>query len=661
MGEKNISETLKKELEGLVPLSIKENTLNQLKEWGRILRGDIIKMTTIAGSGHPGGSMSSIDLYLLTYCSARINPHNPSDPNRDRVVVSHGHTSPAVYAVLGRLGFFDIDIAISTFRLAGSPFEGHIERCVPGIEWTTGNLGQGLSAGVGFALAGKLLKKDFRTFVLMSDAEQCKGQVVEARRVARKYNLNNLTVIIDYNDRQISGKVSEIMPINLQEEYEACGWHVIEINGHDYSEIYNALHQATNIESPVAIIAHTVMGKGVSFMEGDVQFHGRALKPDEYKKALEELGIEDDLERLQELRNNPSTLKSISFGQTPPDKGHAIMPDQGKPFTYTPEDKLDNRTAFGKALENLIAINKEKNAPPVAVFDCDLAESVRTHFVWKSFPEHFFELGVQEHTTATIAGAISTQGVVSFFADFGVFGIDETYNQHRLNDINFTNLKLVTTHNGIDVGQDGKTHHCIDYIGVFRNLYGFKIIVPCDPNQTDRVIRYIATTPGNFLVVMGRSKTPIIVDEKGEPYFGNEYTFEYGKADIIFSGRDAAILTMGQMLPRALTARKILKEEHSIETMVVHISCPLAIDEEAIERAASTGLIVTYEDHNVYSGLGSIIAEYIAEKGLHTRLIKMGITDYQGSGQPEDLFRMNSLSSEHLVNIIKKAFSKKKS
>ncbi|MCD6384717.1 transketolase [Candidatus Sumerlaeota bacterium] len=647
-------------LEGLERPSLDEDTLNQLREWGRILRGDIIKMTSLAGSGHPGGSMSSIDLFLVTYCSARINPHNPYDPDRDRVVVSHGHTSPGVYAVLGRLGFFDIDSAISTFRLAGSPFEGHIERCVPGIEWTTGNLGQGLSVGCGFALAGKLLKKEFHTFVLMSDAEQCKGQVAEARRVAHKYNLNNITVIIDYNDRQISGKVSEIMPINIRAVFEAESWYVIDINGHDYSEIYTALHDAMKINSPVAIIGHTVIGKGVSFMEGDEQFHGRALKPDEYKKALAELDIEDDLERYRQLRNEPSTLKSISFGHTPGDKGHAVLPDAGNPITYTPEDNLDNRTAFGKALENLIAINKEKKTPPVAVFDCDLAGSVKTNLVWKSFPDYFFELGVQEHNTATIAGAISTQGVVSFFADFGVFGIDETYNQHRLNDINFTNLKLVTTHNGIDVGQDGKAHQCIDYIGVVRNLYGFKVIVPCDPNQTDRVIRYIATTPGNFLIVMGRSKTPVIADEKGEPYFGNDYTFEYGKADIIFSGRDAAIITMGQMLSRALTARKILKEEHSIETMVIHMSCPLTIDEEAIGRAASTGLVVTYEDHNVHSGLGSIVADYIAEKGLRTRLIKMGITEYLGSGLPENLFRMASLNPEQLVSTIKNALSKKK-
>ncbi len=659
MTDKHINQKLKQSIEGLESSSLTQNQVEQLAQWGRIIRGDILKMTTLAGSGHPGGSMSSADFYLVTHCAARIDPEKPFDPDRDRIVVSHGHTSPGVYSVLGRLGFFDPDCAISTFRLAGSPFEGHIERCVPGVEWSTGNLGQGLSAACGFAFAARMHKKDYRVFALMSDAEQCKGQAAEARRVANKFNLNNITVIIDYNNKQISGNVSDIMPIDLEAVYKAAGWEVLEVDGHDYADIYQALYRAATIDAPVAIIASTVMGKGVSFMEDDEKYHGKALKLDDYKKALAELDIHDDLDKFEEMRADQSTLKSISFGHCPGEKGHAVLAESGEAFTYMQEDKKDNRTAFGKALENLIAVNTGKSAPPVAVFDCDLAGSVKTNFAMKSFPDNFFECGVQEHTTATIAGAISTQNVVSFFADFGVFGIDETYNQHRLNDINFTNLKLITTHNGIDVGEDGKTHQCLDYVGLIRNLYGFKLIVPADPNQTDRAIRYIAATPGNFLVVMGRSVLPLITNEEGGPYFGDDYVFEYGKADIIFSGRDAAIITMGAMVPRAMEARKILKSEHGIEAMVINNSCPLEIEEEAISRAAATGLIVTYEDHNVHSGLGAMVANVLAERDIKARLVKMGATGYNGSGKPDQLFQLASLSPDDLVATITDAMEKK--
>ena len=272
------------------------NSLKNLSERARLARGDILKMTTLAGSGHPGGSMSSIDFYLVLYSFAKIDPENPDDPDRDRIVISHGHTSPGVYAALGRTGFFSIEAAIVNFRKAGSPFEGHVEKGIPGLEWNTGNLGQGLSAGCGFALGAKVLKKDFHVFVAMGCGEQQKGQISEARRFAIKYGLDNLTAIIDYNNRQISGITGEIMPQNILKNYESDGWKVLEIDGHQFEEIYRALREATLSKVPTAIIAHTVMGKGVSFMEGREEYHGRALTLEEYKRAIAELGVEDDLE-----------------------------------------------------------------------------------------------------------------------------------------------------------------------------------------------------------------------------------------------------------------------------------------------------------------------------------------------------------------------------
>jgi transketolase len=631
-----------------------KESLERLSELARLARGDILKMTTLAASGHPGGSMSSIDFYLALYSYANLHPQSPNDPNRDRIIISHGHTSPGVYATLGRIGFFPIEAAIASFRKAGSPFEGHVEKGVPGVEWNTGNLGQGLSAGCGFALAAKILKRDFHVFVAMGCGEQQKGQISEARRFAIKYGLDNLTVIIDYNCRQISGVTQEIMPQNIAKNFQSDGWRVIEVDGHQFQKMYTGLREAILSKHPTAILAHTTMGKGVSFMEGKEEFHGRALTLEEYKRAVQELRVEDDLDRYRQIREK-GTLPYT--GRKYPMETPSIQ--TGSPRNYEKGQKLDNRSAFGNALVDLAKVNLRDNGPlPIVVFDCDLGPSTKTTGFAKQFPQNFFQGGIQEHNTATIAGAISTIGLLPFFADFGVFGVDETYNQHRLNDINGSNLKLICTHNGLDVGEDGNTHQCIDYVGVMRNLFRYKIIIPADPNQTDRVIRYVAKTHGNFLVAMGRSPIPILLTAEGMPLFSTPYEFRYGQADLIRNGKDAAIITTGGMVYRAAQAWERLREKR-VEVQVLNISCLSDLDIEAILKAAKTGTVITYEDHHVQTGLGSLIGNVLADSGISVRFRKMGITQYGSSGKPDDLYRMQGLDVESLVQAVLEEIGKK--
>ena len=622
-----------------------EEKIAKLRDLAKLTRGDILKMTTVAASGHPGGSMSSIDIYLTLYSCARVYPDNPYHPDRDRIVISHGHTSPGVYATLGRLGFFDIDSVVANFRRAGSIFEGHVERDVPGVEWGTGNLGQGLSAGCGFALAAKIQGKDFQVFVVMSDGEQTKGQVGEARRFAKKYSLNNLTVVIDYNRLQLSGPLDKIMPQRIKENYLSDGWQVIEVNGHDHQEIYQGLREAVmNKEFPVAILANTTMGKGISFMEDKFEYHGKPLSLKDCRLALSELGLEDDVDKYINLRksSSPPILK-----KQPPIR--SINIEVGSPHTYGKEDITDNRSAFGEALADVAKLNKDKkDRTPIAVLDCDLLGSVKTNKFASLSPQRFFQGGIQEHNTASLAGVLSTQGVITFFADFGVFGVDETYNQHRLNDLNRANLKLICTHNGADVGQDGKTHQCIDYVGIINNLYGYKIIIPADPNQTDRVIRYIISQPGNFFVGMGRSKFPVILNEEGKPFFAGGYEFVYGKADVVRDGNQAAIISMGSMLHRAIKAWEILKEK-GCSVRIINVACLSDIDAKVIGEAAQTGVVITYEDHNVKTGLGSIVANFLAENSLFPYFRKLGLTYYASSGKPDDLFKMQGLDVDSLV------------
>ncbi len=624
-------------------LDLKE--IEELKNLSKICKGDILKMTTLASSGHPGGSMSTLDALLVLYKYANVSPEDPKKPDRDRIVVSHGHISPAVYSVLGRYGFFNVDDAISHFRQAGSMFEGHIERKVPGVEWGTGNLGQGLSAGVGFAFASRINKIPYHVFVLMGDGEQSKGQIGEARRLAKKYNLDNITVIIDYNKLQLSGPLPEIMPDNIREAYEADGWEVIETDGHDFQKLYTSIKKAISRKAPVAILAHTVMGKGVSFMENKYEYHGKALKEDQLEEALKELGIENDLEKYKKLRNG-----LIPTAEEPDIEIPEI--NIGSSHIYTKETKTDNRSAAGKALADLGKLNEK-----MAVVDCDLKSSVKTNSFEKERPENFIQTGIEEHNAATVAGALSICNILTYFADFGVFAVDETYNQQRLNDINRTNLKAISTHCGLDVGEDGKTHQAIDYIGTLRNLFGFKVIVPIDPNQTDKVIRYIAKEKGNFMVAMGRSKIDIITKEDGTPFFGETYEFSYGKADIIRDGKDVTIMALGQMTQKALKAYEVLKEK-GVNAKLIGVSSPLSLAKEELENFASTGYIVTYEDHNVNTGLGSIVAEKLFENSISLKgFKKLGVTEYGPSGNAKDVYKFMGLDEESLVEEVLKLIS----
>ena len=615
-----------------------KKTVEELRQLGIQCRGDILKMTFVANSGHPGGSMSSVDLLLSLYSFANVEPCDPWNEDRDRIVVSHGHISPGVYSTLAAYGFINRDEVIAGFRHPASIFEGHITRGIPGIEWTTGNLGQGLSAGVGFALAAKLKRKDYHVYVVMSDGESAKGQVQEARRTARKYNLDNLTVLVDYNDIQISGHARDVMYVDIKAEFQAAGWKVIEIDGHDYEQILAALKIAKDDRYPTAIIAYTIIGKGVDFMEGKPDYHGKALSKEELEKALKQLGVENDVDKYVQVRKNLPVRahEKVKLVYSP-------IVNTGKVRVY--DKATDNRSALGRAIADIALVNDN-----VAAVDCDLKGSVKLDFLDKERPDRLIEIGVQEHNAAAFAGAMSADGIVTFFADFGVFGVDETFNQHRLNAINNTNLKVVLTHCGIDVGEDGKTHHALNYIGAPLAWYGFKTIVPADPNQTDRVVRYIAREYGNFVVAVGRSKLEPIKKEDGTLFFDENYDFEYGKMDILRDGNDGVIYTIGSTVPNVLKAHDILKSK-GINFAVINVSCPYALDEEVLKRYSN--FVVTVEDHNVFNGLGTLIAQKLFEmRILPRKFIKLGLSDFPVSGDSKLLFDIYGLSGEKIAEKI---------
>ena len=267
-------------------------TNQELQKTANEVRKSIITALHAAGAGHPGGSLSSTDIFTYLYFEEmNINPEKPDDPDRDRFVLSKGHTAPGLYSVMAQRGYFPVE-ELTTLRKLGSRLQGHPSmQYLPGLDMSSGSLGQGISAACGMALSAKLDKKDFRVYTLLGDGELQEGQVWEAAMFAGFRKLDNLVVIVDNNGLQIDGPVDKVCsPYPIDKKFEAFNFHVINIDGHNFDEIKAAFEEAKKTKGmPTAIIAHTVKGKGVSFMENQAGWHGKAPNDDEFKQAMEEL------------------------------------------------------------------------------------------------------------------------------------------------------------------------------------------------------------------------------------------------------------------------------------------------------------------------------------------------------------------------------------
>lgn len=632
-------------------LSTKE--LQELAEMRKRCARRILLSTSLAASGHPGGSLSSLDLLLVTYGMMNHKPREPRWDGRDRVVMSIGHISPGVYSVLSEYGYFSEEEFLTGFRRAGSGFPGHVEKIVPGVEWDTGNLGQGLSTAVGMAMAMKLKGSGSKVFVFMGDGDLQKGQAAEAMRFAHKYKLDNLIGIVDRNHLQICGSTEEVMPSDIPGLFASCGWNVDNLDdGHDCRKVFAKLAGIYNgngaKERPTVIIAKTTMGKGVSFMENLAKYHGSPLKQEQLDAACAELGVVNDSAKWAELRQQP-----VSAATRLADTVCYPRIEAGKAVVYDAGTRTDCRSAYGTALYELARLNNVPGkAPKIVGISCDLEGSVKMGDFHKHMPEAFLEAGIQEHHAATMAGAISREEMATFFSTFGVFAVSEVYNQNRLNDINHTNVKVVATHLGLDVGEDGPTHQGIDYIGLMRNYFGFNVFLPADPNQTDHIVRHAAVSPGNCFVGMGRSKMNMITNEAGTPFFGADYVFTPGRGDWVRRGDKGTIISYGALSNYVMDAWRKLRDE-GISVSLLLMASIVPLDRQSVLEAAKNGPVLTVEDHHVDTGLGAMIGTLLADEGLVCGLKRLGVTHYGSSGKPADLYAEQGLDAAGIVRSFK--------
>jgi transketolase len=670
---------------GVVNLKTGEEKLlsrDELMEAAQKMRAYTLVAIHAAGSGHPGGSLSIMDITAALYLTvARHSPDDPEWPERDRIFWSTGHKAPVLYNALAITGYLPMEDTMKLRRL-GSGFEGHPNRLkLPGIELSSGSLGQGLGVAVGDALAARTRGQGYRVYCIMGDGEQDEGSVWEAAMCAGHYGLDNLVGIVDRNRLQIDGWTKDVMDIEpLADKYRAFNWHVIEIDGHDMGQILDAFEKAKSLKGkPTAIIADTIKGKGVSFMENVAGWHGVATeKREQLDQALEDLRVPELLDRSRV----DALLKIAEDYQREVDvRIEAEMPrfPSGGSYWWNARDDMKvemdaTRNGFGVAIARLGSDER------VVAFGADITGSIRMDMFYKEFPERkprFFSVGIAEQNMALVAAGLAKEGFIPFMGSYGVFATGRNWDQLRTTvAYNNYSVKIADAHGGISVGPDGATHQALEEISLTAVLPEFHVTVPADSAETAKCTEAIAGHDGPALVRYAREPTPVVTEESTP--------FEFGAANVIrFRGEqprfidafetvlardyrseneDIAIIACGPMVPEAMRAAWILKQEYDLDTRVVNVHTVKPLDEEALVRAAEeVGVVITAEEHQV-GGFGNLVASAIVRRKRFDRplaLDMVGVGDTFGeSGQPWELMRAFGLTAEHIAQRAKALYDR---
>ncbi len=644
-------------------------TLAELVDAARLMRGYNLVALTAAGSGHSGGTLSVMDLAAALYLhAAKLDPQNPEWPERDRIVWSTGHKAPALYVALGMAGYFPIEDVVRLRKLY-SPYQGHPHWLkLPGVEVSTGSLGQGLSIAVGMARAAKMDRKNWRTYCFIGDGEMQEGQIWEALMEASAWGLDNLCCILDKNRLQIDGWVKEVMNIEpVVDKFRAFGWNVIEIDGHNMQQIVKAFDKAAATrEQPTAIVANTTKGKGVAFMENIAGWHGRAPKHDELVKALEGLGLKYRIEYEKLLK------KAEEYHAEAVAKLKATVPAFGRDYFWNRGEKMKvemkpTRMGFGEALAK-----GGKDRRTVAI-GADISGSIAISKFYECDAERcerWLSVGIAEQSGTCVAAGLAREGKIPVFGTYGVFAAGRNLDQLRTT-VAYGNLNVLIAgaHGGVSVGPDGATHQALEDLFQICGLPGMNVSVPCDALETERATEHLLfNITGPKYIRFAREATPVVTRPDtpfvwGEP---NVYRYRGEKPNFIDAfecklaneydseNEDLTIIACGPMVPEAMRAAWILKEEHGVETRVLnyHTLKPFVPD-QAIRAAAETGIIITAEEHQV-GGLANWVSHHLHAApelyGVPVAFGAIGVKDRFGeSGEPWELMWEFEVSGEHIA------------
>ena len=567
----------------------------------------------------------------LFFGTMRFDPKNPKNPNNDRFILSKGHAAPILYAAWAEAGHIPVEDLLK-LRTFGSNLEGHPTPRLDFVDVASGSLGQGLGAGIGMALAARLDKRDYHTWVLIGDGESAEGSVWEALGMASYYKLNNLTVILDAN------RLGQSQPTMLQHDldtykkrFAAFGWRVLVIDGHDMPQVVSALRKARrSADLPTAILAKTIKGKGISFAEDKEGWHGRAFKKgEEHDKALAEL-------KAQLTGATGAKIKRVPREKPVPP--HTPVPIETP--SYKPGELVATREAYGTAL-----IKIGKVDPRVVAIDGDTKNSTFADKFFKANPDRSFEGFIAEQNMVSVSAGLASRGKVPFASTFAAF-FERATDQIRMGCISFANIKLVGSHAGVSIGEDGPSQMALEDLAIFRAMSGCVVLYPCDAVSTERAVELAANHPGMVFIRTSRPKTPVLYD--------NHHEFALGKANVLRHGDHDKVTVVGAGVTvfEALKAYDQLKAQGTT-IRVIDVFSIKPIDKQLLLESAkrTNNTIVTVEDHYTEGGLGDAVASAVSPEGI--RVHRLGIHEVPRSGKPEELMQHYGISAARIAEKVR--------
>jgi len=650
---------------------LRDYSIQQLAEAANLMRGYDLVALAAAGSGHAGGTLSIMDITAALYLRvADLDPKNPRWEQRDRIIWSAGHKAPALYLGLAFAGFCKPEDVV-TLRKLYSPFQGHPHwPKLPGVEVSSGSLGQGLSVAVGAALAARLDGRKNKVFCLMGDGEQQEGNVWEAAMEAAHYKLDNLIAIVDFNRLQIDGPVCEVMNIEpLEEKYRAFGWDIVRIDGHDMKQIVAALEQAkvrTAAGKPLLVIAATVKGKGVSFMENIAGWHGKSPSKEEMLKGLAELGLTEKIPYEQLLAK--ARLYQVEVEEKLAAKQPRFRHDYWWNAGPGMKAKMEpTRKGFGQSLA------ENGGDPRVVCLGLDISGSITISEFYAGHPERkprWLSMGIAEQSATAAAAGLAKEGKLPVLGTYATFAAARNLDQLRVSVCygNF-NVMVAGAHGGVSVGPDGATHQALEDLFAVCGLPNMVVVVPCDSIETKKATDYLLLEHvGPKYVRFAREATPVVTTEDTPFVFGQANVirlrgeteqFVDAFATILASdyrneSEDLSIIACGPMVPEAMRAAWILKRDFDCETRVINLHTLKPLDRAAIIRAAKeTGVVITAEEHQI-GALSGRVSEVITGSGqlygLPVITGAIGVKDRFGdSGAPWELIKEFEVSAEHIA------------
>jgi transketolase len=602
-------------------MAVDDGTLGRMAQKLRRLS---LESTAEAGSGHPTSCMSCAEIVsVLFFHEMRFDPGDPSGTDADVFVLSKGHAAPILWAVLKEAGAIDHDLA--TLRRFDSPLEGHPTPLVPWVRVATGSLGQGLSAAAGMAWARRVDKTGGRVYVLLGDGEAAEGSVWEAAQFASFNRLDNLCLVLDVNRLGQSGPTMYQHDLDsYAERLRAFGWEVDAIDGHDVRAVRETFEKARTVAGkPFAVVARTLKGKGVSFLEDKDGWHGKPVKKgDELARAVAELGDTEVRIKVESRRYASPTPQRRSRPKVEP--------------RYEKGQEVATREAYGNALAALA-----RTCPQVVAIDGDTKNSTFSERFKEAAPERFAEGYIAEQNMVGVALGASTEGKIPFASTFACF-LTRAYDFIRMAAYSRpSHLVLCGSHAGVSIGEDGPSQMALEDLAMMRAVTSATVLYPSDAVSGERLVELAALTPGIVYIRTTRPKTPIL--------YANDEVFTVGGSKTLRAGaRDAVTLVAaGITLHESLKAAELL-EAQGIAARVIDLYSVRPVDVGALEKAAAeTRGVVTVEDHSVHGGIGEAVASVL---GGRTRLQILGIREIPRSGKAAELMKAYGINAESIAS-----------